>query len=235
MATVVYQRYGDGRVMVLAGQGLWQWAFLPDELSRYDMVYNTFWSQMVRWLISGSDFLPGQEFSLKTDRPSYVPGDKVNLLIYAKRAIPSGREIALEVFDAKGARIPITPGKSDAFGAALVGIYTPKEVGDYTAVLRTGPDEADRLEAPFIVAPGQEEDLVTAADPQLMQQISAISGGRALRIEDLPSLPDELREAERRTLLREEKTSLWDRPWVFLVLCGLLGTEWALRRRAGLC
>ena len=112
MATVAYQRYGNGRVMVIAGQGLWQWAFLPDELSQYNEVYRTFWSQMVRWLVSGSDFLPGQEFSLKTDRLSYVPGQEANLLIYAKQKPEPDRQLELEVVDPEGNRTPISPSSS---------------------------------------------------------------------------------------------------------------------------
>jgi len=236
MASVAFQRYGNGRVMVIAGQGLWRWGFLPDGLAnKYEGVYSAFWRQMIRWLVSGSDFLPGQEFSLKTDRLTYTPGQKVNLLIYAKRKLRRNQTVALEVIDPDGQRLPITPSRSDAFGATLVGAYTPKEVGDYSVALRTGPREADRLEAAFIVIPGQQEDMVTAADPQLMRQIAEVSGGKPLALDELGDLPKQLREAEKRTLLREEKTPLWDRPWVLAALCMLLSVEWYLRRRGGLC
>jgi len=235
MATVAYQRYGGGRVMVIAGQGLWQWGFLPDELSQYSDVYRTFWSQMLRWLVGGSDFLPGQEFSIKTDRLSYAVGEKVNLLVYAKRKIEPGAALTLEVVQPDGTRVPVSPGPSQSYGAALVGVFTPQQTGDYSAVLRTGPRQADELVAPFTVTPGQQEDLFVAADPQLMRQIAEASGGKVITAEELGRLPDQVREVERRALLREERQSVWDRPWVFLVLCVLLGAEWYVRRRQGLC
>jgi len=42
-------------------------------MSGYSACFNEFWTQMVRWLVNQSDFLPGQDVSLKTDRASYTP------------------------------------------------------------------------------------------------------------------------------------------------------------------
>ena len=60
MATLAYQRFGQGKVMAVVGQGLWRGAFLPPDQEKYSMVYPEFWAQTIRWLVSESDFLPGQ-------------------------------------------------------------------------------------------------------------------------------------------------------------------------------
>ena len=57
LAAIAYQRYGKGKVMSIAANGLWRWAFMPAELERYDEIYTRFWAQMIRWLVYGSDFL----------------------------------------------------------------------------------------------------------------------------------------------------------------------------------
>src|SRR5262249_32971101 len=45
MALLAYQRYGQGKVMAVVGQGLWRWAFLPPDLAPYGRVYDEFWTQ----------------------------------------------------------------------------------------------------------------------------------------------------------------------------------------------
>src|SRR3989442_1206906 len=90
MATLAYSRYGKGKVMALAGQGLWRWAFLPPEMEGYQKVYQELWTQTVRWLVSESDFLPGQEITIRTDRSSYAANETVTFFGYRRGARPKG-------------------------------------------------------------------------------------------------------------------------------------------------
>jgi hypothetical protein len=68
-----------------------------------------------------------------------------------------------------------------------------------------------------------------------MRQIAEASGGSTITQEQLIELPGRAQSAERKALLREQTTSQWDKPWVFALLCSLLGLEWYFRRRSGLC
>jgi len=87
VATVAYQRYGKGKVMSIGASGLWQWGFLAEDLQEYDDVYGRFWGQMIRWLVSDSEFLPGQDISFVIDKNNCKPGDTVHIGVGPKWSI----------------------------------------------------------------------------------------------------------------------------------------------------
>jgi hypothetical protein len=231
MALLAYQQYGQGRVVSLVGQGLWRWALLPPEMKGYEKCYNDFWVQLVRWLVNQSDFLPGQDLSLKTDRSAYEPGGRVNIIAFSrgrqKLALPP-----VTVTDpmGHGSQVMLTHGGGQ--GPDYTGAYRPAKPGEYLASLaRPG---GSPLVVAFSVFPSNEEDLVTAADPDLMRQIAAAGGGEMLASADLPSLPMKLKEARTAAIAKVESRSAWDRGWVLALILLVFGTEWALRRRWGM-
>ena len=72
-----------------------------------------------------------------------------------------------------------------------------------------------------------------AANRDLLEQIADVSGGRLFypdQLDELPRLFEGLTETES---LREE-VSLWDHWLTLLLLCGVLGAEWVLRKLNGL-
>ncbi|REJ72691.1 MAG: hypothetical protein DWQ29_20440, partial [Planctomycetota bacterium] len=72
-----------------------------------------------------------------------------------------------------------------------------------------------------------------SANRNLLQQISDATGGRLFfphQVYELPHLFHDVTETES---LREE-VSLWDHWLTLLLFCGVLGTEWVLRKLNGL-
>jgi hypothetical protein len=67
----------------------------------------------------------------------------------------------------------------------------------------------------------------------LLRRIAAETGGRYYPIGQAARLADDAAYTESGVTVRESR-DLWDMPAVFLALVGLLGTEWAYRRRRGL-
>jgi hypothetical protein len=231
MAVLAYENYGQGKVVSLIGQGLWRWAFLPPDLKDYSGCYNDFWTQLVRWLVNRSDFLPGQDITLKTDHATYALGDTVNFLAYVRGAhrpeFPPVR-----ITDPSGKTAETKLGKTQGGHADFIGSYKPREAGEYLAsVARPG---GDPLLIPFSVYPRSEEGVITAADPDLMRQIAAAGGGEALSTDQLAELPARLREAQSMQVTRHDTRSAWDKGWVLGAVLGFLTVEWLLRRRWGL-
>lgn len=233
MATLAYQRYGEGKVMAIVGQGLWRWAMLPPELEGYRKVYQEFWTQTVRWMVSESDFLPGQNIAVKTDRTSYAPGETVHFRGYIrgnKSATPPTLSLALP--NGKAARLASARG--DGKQADFTATFRPTLPGEYVVTIESVGGKTAPAAAHFTVNPGHEEDLNRSADPDLMCQLAALGGGQTYSLRDIDDLPQQLRAAE---LARERKAdprTAWDRPWVLLTLMLLLGAEWWLRRKSGL-
>jgi hypothetical protein len=231
MAVLAYQNYGQGKVLSLVGEGLWRWALLPPELKDYTTCYSDFWTQLVRWMVNQSDFLPGQDVSLKTDRATYAAGDSVGLLAFV-RGKTQTQLPPVTITQPDGRSTQLMLGKAGGSQADFVGAYKPQGPGEYVAALaRPG---AGSIIVPFSVYPDSEEDLVTAADPELMRQIAHEGGGEALTVSDLKELPDKLRQARMTLTDKTAARSAWDQSWVLALILALLTCEWALRRRFGL-
>jgi hypothetical protein len=71
------------------------------------------------------------------------------------------------------------------------------------------------------------------ADPTLLKRIAEASGGQLLWPDQLSELPDLLRGGEV-SEERRETIPLWNHWLLLAVFCGLLGTEWVLRKLNGL-
>ena len=68
-----------------------------------------------------------------------------------------------------------------------------------------------------------------------MNSYHVSTGGESLAPEQLPDLVRRLaRQTENLEVLQETKKTFWDRWSFFLLLVGLLGVEWYLRKRWGL-
>lgn len=235
MALLAYQRYGQGKTLAVVGQGLWRWAFLPPELERYGRVYDEFWAQTIRWLVSESDFLPGQNIALRTDRTSYSSKEAANFLGFLRG--PRSSELpTITVTQPDGKTTRIVSAKSDGKAADFTASYRPPMPGEYLATVPppSGSEKTAPASAAFTVYPGQEEDANRSADPVLMRQIAEAGGGQPLRLAELPNLPEKLKAAEQAATRKQEPRSAWDRGWVLALLVSLLAAEWVLRRRAGL-
>lgn len=233
MAVLAYQNYGQGRVVSLVGQGLWRWAFLPPELESYASCYNDFWTQLIRWMVNQSDFLPGQDVSLRTDRTSYSPGDTVNVMAFVRGQKQKG-PMSLKVTSPDGRAAKISLGKAGGTQADYTGTFKPRAAGEYMISLATSQSHSRMVMVPFSVFPAQEEDIVTAADPDLMRSIAHAGGGEVLSVKQLMDLPEKLKGAQSLLNLKTETITAWDRWWVLATILGLLSLEWLLRRRAGL-
>jgi hypothetical protein len=232
MATLAYLRYGQGKVMAIVGQGLWRWAFLPPELEQYGKVYDEFWTQTVRWLVSESDFLPGQNVSVRTDRSSYAPNETVNFLGYLRGVKPtSSPALTLTLPNGKTTTLATAGGGNQADFTAT---FRPSVPGEYIATVAGSGSKSAPVSCVFTVYAGQEEDLNRSADPDLMRQLAAVGGGQALTANDLSSLPGKLQSAEASLSRKPEQKTAWDKPWVLASLMCLLGLEWYIRRRSGL-
>lgn len=231
MAVLAYQNYGQGKVLSLVGEGLWRWALLPPDLKDYSRCYSDFWTQLVRWMINQSDFLPGQDVVLKTDHPTYTLGDAVSLMAYvrgkAKTELPP-----ITITHPDGASSKIALGKVGASQADFAGTFRPQQPGEYLAGLSR--PNAGMTVVPFTVSPDSEEELVTGADPELMRQIAREGGGEALSPASLKDLPDKLRHAQMTLATKTASHGAWNQGWVLGLLLLLLVSEWVLRRRAGL-
>ena len=233
IATISYQRYGKGKVMTVGADGLWQWAFMKDELSKYDDVYARFWGQMIRWLVYDSDFLPGQDISFRSDQFSYNAGEGVTLIVQSKEN-REGFAPRIKVTSPGGATAQLEPAESAHGDGYYSAMYYPEEEGTFKAVLLDNGHGQGEQEIEFSVYARDLESRFVGANPDLMARIASASGGAVLPLDGWDAIPEQLRDHELAMKEETKPEDVWDTMGNFLLLVGVLGVEWLIRRRAGL-
>jgi hypothetical protein len=67
----------------------------------------------------------------------------------------------------------------------------------------------------------------------LLERVAAETGGRVYTPDTVARLPEDMTYAEGGMTVREQH-DLWDMPFIFLMLVGLVGSEWGYRKLRGL-
>jgi uncharacterized membrane protein len=224
------QRYGQGRSMVFAGEASWRWRMM---LPVTDTSYETIWRQMVRWITAGS---PGP-VSIAPMSPS-VPGvtDRMVIIVRNEDFAPVGNaEVSVRLTGPDGQARQLTP----ALSSPLDGRYAVAARFDQPGVYRI---DAAAVAGAKRLGTATRQVLVGGVDLEMSQprlnedvlrRLAASSHGRYLPADQAQTLPSLVREAKVEPG-RPEQRDLWHNGWSFLVLIGLLGAEWTLRRQAGL-
>jgi hypothetical protein len=111
------------------------------------------------------------------------------------------------------------------------------QTGDYTleATVSQAGTVLGTARARFLVI---EQDLEldnASADAGVMDSLAAMTGGKSLVSEELPGALKQLGlQGESLVETTEVKQNLWDTWLLFLIMVGILGVEWYLRKRWGL-
>ncbi|HKY20481.1 MAG TPA: glutamine amidotransferase [Vicinamibacterales bacterium] len=226
---LAYQRYGRGKSLAFPIYDSWTWqmdAKIPVE----DMTHETFWRQVMRWMVDG---VPDQ-LELTSSPDQVEPGETVTLI--AEVADSS----FLEVNDA-GVSAHVTGPKGAAFDVPLQwtgerngeyrGTFTPGEIGMYEARVDASRAGASlgRNVGHVRVASSDSEYFDAAMRAPLLRRISEETSGVHYTPANLSSLPDDVKYAGRGVTTVEER-DLWDMPIVLFLLLTVMLAEWSYRR-----
>ena len=115
------------------------------------------------------------------------------------------------------------------------GRFVAEETGMYRleAEARRGRDTARAAPAALLVDDyGADVEQAELRTP-LLRRIAGETGGRYYPLAEAGRLADDVMYTQSGVIVRESR-DLWDMPFVFLLLIGLLGGDWAYRRARGL-
>jgi len=244
---MAYQRYGQGKVLQLNVSGLWRWAFKErSEVDEDEHVYARFWNSILRWMLSGSDFLPGVNVTLRSERRYYTDEQKMRFLVLTRGIEEKTYRPALVV---SPARLPVRKqtGAADKGGAEPVeveprstggGSYSaeagPFSPGSYSVTLKSNVGSPPEQTMTVEVVSASVEKRVLSADPALMERLAETSGGKTLEADEVRDMAGVVERWRRERRTSVDKRAVWDRWYVLGALALALGTEWFLRRREGL-
>jgi len=112
--------------------------------------------------------------------------------------------------------------------------WTAVKPGSYLAevVARRGQEELGHDVLTFRREDGVAENFRAEQNRELLEKLSAATGGRYWKPSDLKDLSEEISYSEAGITVRETK-DLWDMPILFLIALGLRSAEWLLRRKWG--
>jgi len=230
MPLLITENYGRGRTAVLATGGTWRWQ-MSQPLE--DQTHEEFWQQLLRWLVMDTPghvvaSVPSQmllddgrvQFTADVRDKNYVPAPDAH--VEAHILGPGG----------SAAQIEMTP-DPNAPGTFHVE-WTAGQPGSYlTEVVATrDKDEVGRDVLNFGRMDGVAENFHTEQNRDLLEKLSAATGGRYWKPQDVSRLPGEISYSEAGITVRDTK-ELWNMPIVFLLLLLLPSTEWLLRRKWG--
>jgi hypothetical protein len=225
--------YGRGQVVALHGEGLWRWSLLPPELEDLRGFYDTFWSNLVRWLALGGDFQPGQPVSLQLSRTSARLGDELIVDVACRQEASAGGEPRLTVTSPDGQPVEVLlnrlPGATPRYRATLVAT----EPGVHEARV-TLPGQSLDLSRKYSVYDVNLERLQTSANFLALEMLAEHSGGEMFDVEESADLFDQLQRHRAAILSPPRTVYLWDRGVVMTLLLAWAGAEWLFRRAAGL-
>ncbi len=224
------QKYGHGRVALLASAGTWRWKMWQDHTDRS---HSIFWDQLLRWLVTET---PG---TVLTSTKQQVLADDGHLPLRVdvrdKTYMPvTGAEVEGTVVRPDGqseiislAPDPIEPG-------VYTTDYTADKPGAYVIELNAKKEKADlgRDTLTFRREDGVAENFSASQNKELLQKLSADTGGTYYTPSNAGSLTKEIAISEA-GINAHENLDIWDMPVVFLIALLLRGSEWLLRRKWG--
>jgi hypothetical protein len=223
-------RLGAGRVVMLGINEVWRWrGALP--AGQEDRI----WTQLVRFAAQQPYAATDGVLSLDADRLRSEPLGPLHVRARVQRGVepepddPNEPPTLQLVRDNAVLRSePLRPtidGPTDRFETTLADLSK----GDYELRLLS---DTHVVSLPLHVAESDEGELSDISpDPNVRRLVGP--RGDVIQLTDLRFLPQRLRESSPAEPTFHE-VRLWDSPYLFLLVLGCLGVEWAVRKRVGL-
>jgi len=231
---LVTMTYGRGSVVGVLGEGVWRWSLLSADKQDLAGFYDTFWSNLVRWLTLGGDFQPGQQVSLQLSRATARLGDPLIIDVLYKLVPPAGAAPKLELIDPQGGRrqVALSPvtGRDPRFRASL----EPEAVGVHEVVLSAPGMTPAQQQRKFNVYQVENETFDTSANPLVLRMLSEHTGGECFEPDQADAWMAALKRQFQAQQMPPRREYIWDHWGVMAGLLTWMGLEWLLRRRVGL-
>jgi hypothetical protein len=223
--------YGNGQVVYLGFNEMWRL-----RRKHGDRYYQRFWSQLIYRLGMSHAIGSEKRFVARFDRNTYRPSERGVLTLHAYdedyRPLPldvvraetnadSVSRLGVEVDSSWFSFKEQAPGRFEASAEF-------KTTGGHTVGI-TDPVTGIRHKFRVVVADRSVEMERVARDGGLQQRIAEATGGRSYELSEMEQLLDDLKLAP--VEVRENRQlALWNTPLWFLLVVGLMLSEWSLRR-----
>ncbi|PKN59524.1 MAG: hypothetical protein CVU56_00425 [Deltaproteobacteria bacterium HGW-Deltaproteobacteria-14] len=238
---VSVREVGEGRSMVVTTDSTWHWAFKAGGAGKDPQNYESFWWNAIRWLIKDPELDLVKVKVLKESVPVGQPAQALITVFRADYRPAANQEVGVVVRrrgpgDGRGEgeeilRVP--DAKTDAAGELRLdvpvdraGIY---EVDASSRVVTGRAAEGMDL---FVGTDSNPEYDRVVGDARLLDNLAQASQGAVFGFDGDPTQL-QLKEPQVIRVKSRQHKELWNAWWVLLLVAGLFGFEWWLRRRYG--
>jgi uncharacterized membrane protein len=229
---LITQNYGRGRTAVMATSGTWRWQ-MSEALG--DTAHDLFWQQLLRWVVGDT---PGRVVATSSAQTLTDDGRvRLTASVRGLDYMPAAdAKVEAHVIGPEGLTATVEMVPSSDVAGDFVADWTAEKSGTYLAEITADGSAASKELGRDVVAfqrtDGVAENFHTEQNRDMLEKLSAETGGRYWRPQDLGRLPQEISYSEAGISVRDTK-ELWNMPAVFLLLLALVVTEWLLRRKWG--
>jgi uncharacterized membrane protein len=244
MPVVTVSEVGEGRAMALTSDSTWRWALRHVGDGGTAREYQTFWNSAMRWLIKDPElkliqveipedvYPPGRqvEATVRISRPDYTPAAETSGTLRVLRRdlqkpgsddIPESQVIDTLEFE------------TDHSGEATFELPVSR-TGVYELAAEAKTD-AGRLtdQDIFLSVPNVNEFREIIPREDLLAAMAESTGGYHTILPSFDADSLNFKPPSYSKVNRRQVVQLWDSFLIFFLILGLLGAEWALRRRWG--
>jgi hypothetical protein len=231
-------RIGAGRAFFFGANETWRW-----RANVGDRDQDRFWSQLIRYACEEPYAVHNGPLALAADPMSAEPQEPIRVrakVLDAKDRSPGAPTL---IISSRADGSPLRRQTLVPAGAPESGRYETivddLPPGEYELRLSLGGvygGGGARADAPLKVTIRETfaaEMSNIAGDDARLRRIASGSGGEFVRLENVSELPGKLR-ANREKQPQFVEYRLWDSPYLYALVLGCLGAEWALRKRLGI-
>jgi hypothetical protein len=227
-----YQRYGRGIAIALPVQDTYLWRMSAD-VPLEDNTFETFWRQLLRWLTSDT---PDRVTVASTTDVANV---REPLTLHADVAdsafvLRNDAHVVAHLTAPSGATRDVPMDWAVDRDGEYRASFTPDEAGTYEIEARADDVTSKPAYVHVNDASESSREFVDAEmRASLLRRISRETGGRFYTPASVASLPEDIALSKRGVTVVNQM-DLWDMPFIFLMLVGLVCAEWAYRKKRGL-
>ncbi|GAB4110687.1 MAG: hypothetical protein Kow001_11690 [Acidobacteriota bacterium] len=231
---LVSHRFGRGLGIVLLSGSSWRWQMLKEHT---DQSHELFWRQLTRWLVSSAR----DPVTVEVERGVYSRNQPVRARVEVNDAAYqrlNDARLKAHIVRPDGSQEPLSLTWDSHEEGVFTGQWFPTDDGIHRIEVEAHssdpePTALGTASDAFLVATGQAEYFDAVRKVEFLKGIARDTGGRYYGIEEADRLPEEIRYVQSESSVTEV-LDLWDMPFNFLLLAGLLVGEWLLRRHWGL-
>ncbi|MEI6349810.1 MAG: glutamine amidotransferase [Verrucomicrobiota bacterium] len=237
---IVAMRFGQGRVIVVLSDTIWRWRLAAKGWSAERSPYDTFWAQLMDWLIPKEQQKQNNNrLELFTDRSNYLYGEHPQVRAILRTLSPNTKQPATLPLQV---RTPDEKVFEYTLRAATLQTRDGKQVAGYRADVEPNVPGAFRAKATvsvegtavegetrFIVAPPVTEITGKPINRDLLKNIAESHGGRFYAMDQWNNWPQDLHFKEQH-FTKVELIDLWNHPLLLGLILLMLAADWTARK-----